>query len=207
MKPETSLRVLIADENVERAQTLSSALVASGYLIAGIADGEISLPELVARCEPDLVLINTDSPSRDTLEQLTTINRNRPRPVVMFANDEKRDTIKAAVRAGVSAYITNGMSSTRVDPVIEVAIAHFNEHQTIREELQRTKETLAERKSIDRAKGIIMKRRGCGETEAFALLRKAAMDKKKRIGQIAEEILHMADLLEANDPAAKGVKP
>ena len=194
---------MVADEDESRGTLLAQVLAESGYAVVARVGAGAYLPTFVADAEPDVVLVNTDSPSRDTLEQLTTIRRDRPRPVVMFATDEHTDTIRAAVKAGVSTYLVNGMSTTRVAPVIEVAIAHFKEHQTLRDELESTKASLLERKTLDRAKGILMQRRGCSEPEAFALLRKAAMDQKKRIGQVAHDIVEMTRLLSPNDAAER----
>jgi len=197
---------MIADDDATRAQTLGGVLSDAGYQIVAVSAGDTQLLTLVAESQPDLVLINTGSPSRDTLEQLTTIHDNQPRPVVMFASDENRDTIRAAVQAGVSAYVTQGVENARVTSVIETAIAQFNQHQSVVDELKRTKQTLVERKTLDRAKGILMKRRRCSEDEAFALLRQAAMNHKKRLGQVAEEIVQAAALLDAEAGVAKGVE-
>ncbi|MEO0513674.1 MAG: ANTAR domain-containing protein [Planctomycetota bacterium] len=206
MSVQKKLRIMIADDDSTRAQTLGAVLSESGYQVVAVATGDTQLLTLVAESQPDLVLINTGSPSRDTLEQLTTIHDKQPRPVVMFASDENRDTIRAAVRAGVSAYVTQGVENARVASVIETAIAQFNQHQSVVDELKRTKQTLVERKTLDRAKGILMKRRACSEDEAFALLRQAAMNHKKRLGQVAEEIVQAAALLDAESGVAKGVE-
>ncbi len=195
MKPtEQRIRVMVADDNAVRGELLVKVLVENGYDVVGVAGPESDLPTRVAQAKPDLILIDTDAPTRDTLEQLSQIKQDMPRPVVMFSADEDQQTIRAAVQAGVSAYIVDGLANSRVKPVIDVAIAHFQQHQTMREELDRTKQSLAERKTIDRAKGIVMKRKDCGEDEAFALLRRVAMDQKKRIGQVAAEIVQVAGL-------------
>lgn len=188
------IRVMVADDNEVRGQLLVEILVENGYDVVAMAGPDSYLPTQVAHAEPDLILIDTDAPTRDTLEQLTLIKQDMPRPVVMFSADEAQDTIRAAVSAGVSAYIVDGLSNSKVKPVIDVAIAHFQQHQSMREELERTKVSLDERKTIDRAKGIVMKKKGCSEDEAFVLLRKVAMDQKKRIGQVAAEIVQVAGL-------------
>ncbi|MEM6507749.1 MAG: ANTAR domain-containing protein [Planctomycetota bacterium] len=191
---EQRIRVMVADDNELRGELLVKILVENGYDVVGMAGPDSYLPTQVAQAKPDLILIDTDAPTRDTLEQLSVIKQDMPRPVVMFSSDEAQDTIRAAVRAGVSAYICDGLSNAKVKPVIDVAIAHFQQHQTMREELERTKISLEERKTIDRAKGIVMKKKECREDEAFALLRKVAMDQKKRIGQVAAEIVQVAGL-------------
>lgn len=192
--PEKKIRVMVADDNEVRAELLVKILVENGYDVVGMAGPDSYLPTQVEQAKPDLILIDTDAPTRDTLEQLTQIKNDMPRPVVMFSADEAQDTIRAAVRAGVSAYIVDGLSNSKVKPVIDVAIAHFQQHQTVREELERTRTSLEERKTIDRAKGIVMKKKDCSEDVAFALLRKVAMDQKKRIGQVAAEIVQVAGM-------------
>ncbi|MEM7624198.1 MAG: ANTAR domain-containing protein [Planctomycetota bacterium] len=203
---KSPLRIMIADDEPGRAQTLAAVLTSADYEVVAVASGDTRLLTQVAESQPDLVLINTGSPSRDTLEQLTTINDQLPRPVVMFANDENRKTIRAAVRAGVSAYVTQGVENARVTSVIETAIAQFTQHQSVVDELKRTKQTLADRKTLDRAKGILMKRRGCTEDEAFTLLRQAAMNHKKRLGQVAEEIVQAAALMDVEAKPVEGVE-
>lgn len=196
---------MVADDNETRGQLLLQVLVENGYEVVGLAGPGNYLPTLVAEAKPDLILVDTDAPTRDTLEQLTQIKNDMPRPVVMFSADEAKDTIRAAVQAGVSAYIVDGLSQGRVKPIIDVAIEHFQQHQSMREELDRTKTSLEERKTIDRAKGIVMNKKGCTEDEAFAILRKLAMDQKKRIGEVAKEIVHLAGLF-TDEKASKEVR-
>ena len=190
------LRVLVADDIPDRARALAAGLADAGYRVVGIVEDGGYLPSHVADAKPDVVLVHTDSPSRDTLEQLGVLRRDLPRPVVMFSSDEGREAIRSAIEAGVSAYITSGLTQSRVEPIIDVAIETFNAHQQVRSELERTRATLEERKTIDRAKGILMERRGIAEPEAFRLLRSAAMDQKKRLGEIAADIVHAAALLD-----------
>lgn len=204
-KESPRIRVMVADDNETRGRLLVQVLTDSGYDVVGLAGPGMYLPTQVAEAKPDIILVDTDAPSRDTLEQLSHIHQNMPRPVVMFSSDENRETIEAAVRAGVSAYISQGLSNSRVQPIIDVAIAHFRQHQTMREELERTRTSLEERKQIDRAKGIIMKQKNCTEDEAFVLLRRMAMDQKKRIGQVAFDIVQVAGLF-SESPVRKGVK-
>ena len=204
-KDTPRIRVMVADDNETRGRLLVQVLADSGYDVVGLAGPGMYLPAQVAEAKPDIILVDTDAPSRDTLEQLSHIHQTMPRPVVMFATDENRETIEAAVRAGVSAYIIEGLSKSRVQPIIDVAIAHFRQHQSMREELERTRTSLEERKQIDRAKGIIMKQKNCTEDEAFVLLRRMAMDQKKRLGQVAADIVQVAGLF-SERPIRKGVK-
>ncbi|MEM8737302.1 MAG: ANTAR domain-containing protein [Planctomycetota bacterium] len=196
MTPPKPLRILVIDENEQRGETLAQVLRVTGYQVVVKTTGQLPLSSVVADADPDLVLIDLTSPDRDTLEQLTLMHQKTPRPVVMFAQDDDEHTIQSAVRAGVSAYIVDGMNASKVKPIIDVAIAHFRQHQSIRDELDRTKNSLDERKFVDRAKALIMERRGVNETEAYALLRKLAMDRKQRIGQVAQQLIDAAALMQ-----------
>ncbi|MFG0247669.1 MAG: ANTAR domain-containing response regulator, partial [Phycisphaeraceae bacterium JB051] len=140
-------------------------------------------------------LIDISSPSRDTLEMVSSIHRDHKRPVVMFASDDDEQTVQAAVEAGVSAYVADGLSLAKFKPIFQVAIAHFQKHQTLERELSTAKSSLDERKFIDRAKGLLMQKRKCSEGEAFSLLRKMAMDRKQRIGQVAQELVELLQIV------------
>jgi response regulator NasT len=144
---------------------------------------------------PDVIIIDMESPDRDTLESLRSISRDQPRPIVMFAEQSDSGTIEEAVRAGVSAYVVDGMSGSRMRPIIDVAIARFREYQALRQELEETKTKLADRKDVDKAKGILMQRKGIGEDEAYAALRKMAMDRNIKIGEAARTLIAAAELL------------
>ncbi|MFN2310213.1 MAG: ANTAR domain-containing response regulator, partial [Gammaproteobacteria bacterium] len=149
----------------------------------------------VTRHQPDVIIIDLDSPDRDTLEQMRTISRVQPRPIVMFAEDDDSGTINQAIKAGVSAYVVDGLSSHRVRPVMEVAIARFREYQALREELARTKNSLEERKLIEQAKGLLMQHRQMNEAEAYQALRKLAMDQGKRLPEVARNVIAIMELL------------
>ena len=189
------LRVMLVDDHADRAALLERALAGAGYhVVATVAAGE-DLYRRVAEIQPDVVIIDMESPGRDTLEHMRNISRDQPKPIVMFADNSDRATIEAAVQAGVSAYIVDGLSSNRVKPIVEVAIARFKEFQALRRELEKTKTTLAERKQIERAKGILMKQRGWTEEQAYQALRKMATDRNLRIAEVANQVIAMADLL------------
>ena len=194
-KVGSGLRVLLIDRSPGRAAILEQALKDAGYVVAAKLTGVVDLYNEVERIEPDVIIIDLESPDRDTLEQMREISRDRPKPVVMFADDDDSDTIRQAVKAGVSAYVVDGLAGKRVKPLMEVAIARFREYQALREELAEAKSTLAERKLVDKAKGLLMQRRGMSEDEAYKALRKMAMDSNKRIAEVAENILAVADLL------------
>ena len=189
------LKVMVIDESAGRAALLERALTDAGYEIIARVEHGVNLLERVNEVKPDVIIIDMEMPDRDTLEQLYTINQDQPRPIVMFADNSESDVIEAAVKAGVSAYVVDGLNTERVKPIMDVAIARFREFQALREELEQTKTTLADRKLIDKAKGIIMKQRGMDEAEAYKSLRKMAMDSNKRISEIAKDVIAIAELL------------
>lgn len=186
---------MVVDEDAVRGSALVGVLQDSGYNVVGLILTDEYLPSVMADAKPDVVLIDISSPSRDTLEMVSSIHRDHKRPVVMFANDDDEKTVQAAVEAGVSAYVADGLSLSKFKPIIQVAIAHFQKHQSLERELSYAKSSLDERKHIDRAKGLLMAKRKCTEEDAFALLRKMAMDRKQRIGQVASELIEMLELV------------
>lgn len=193
--PKQPLRVLLCDEDRGRAALLEQALADAGYsVIARLIDAE-NLSAEVARHQPDVIIIDLDSPDRDTLEQMRTISREQPRPIVMFAEDDDSGTINQAIKAGVSAYVVDGLSGKRVRPVMEVAIARFREYQALREELARTKVSLEERKVIEQAKGLLMKHRRMDEDAAYQALRKLAMDQGRKLPEVARNVIAVMELL------------
>lgn len=192
---EQPLRVLLVDETFERAAMLKHALQEAGYHIAAHVSASADLPGLVSELKPDVIILDTESPDRDTLEHLCIISRDQPRPIVMFTHDDDSEKIRAAIRAGVSAYVVNGLQSERLRPIMDVAMARFNEFQAMRNELEKAETQLAGRKDLDRAKGILMKQRGWSEEEAYQAMRKMAMDKGIKLAELSRQIIAMADLL------------
>ena len=190
-----TMRVLLVDEDAERAELLKSALHESGYTVSLHVGAMAQLLAQVRAVEPDVIIIDRDSPDRDTLEHVCMVTRDQPRPIVMFADDGDRMAIRAAVDAGVSAYVVGGLKAERIRPIVDVAIARFEQFQAMRQELDQTRTNLAERKQIERAKGIVMKSRGVSEDEAYGLLRKLAMERNQRLAQVAENVIAMAELL------------
>ena len=189
------MRVLIIDESPERIAVLREGLEGAGYEVAAALASPLELLRAVETMTPDVIIIDTESPSRDVLEHVVLITRDQPRPIVMFASDDAPETIRQAVRAGVSAYIVDGLDPTRVKSIVDVAVARFGEHQRLRAELAEANLKLSERKLVERAKGILMKARGMDEEEAFQALRRMAMDRGKRLVEIARQVIDMADLL------------
>lgn len=175
-------------------QIVDSLSLSGDYEISVIAE-ESGLARRVASLNPDIVLIDMTNPSRDTLEELAIASGPMERPVAMFV-DQSDDTLtKAAIEAGVSAYVVDGMRADRLKPILDAAITRFHMFHRMRTELEATKQALEERKTLDRAKGILMKARGLSEDEAYALLRKAAMDQGKKVIDVAQALVTTAGLL------------
>jgi two-component system, response regulator / RNA-binding antiterminator len=190
-----AMRVLVVDESAERAEVLRAALLLAGYEVTASLTSPLTLLKTIERLEPEVIVIDTDSPSRDVLEHLVMVSRHTPRPVVMFASDGTPETIRAATRAGVSAYVVDGLDEKRIKAIVDVAVARFHELQDLRDQLAQANSKLAERKLIERAKGLLMKSRSLDEEAAYAALRKAAMDRKLKLSEVAQRIVDAAELL------------
>ena len=189
------LKILLIDERQERAAEICGGLVTAGHQVAAVLSSCADLGAEVARIRPDVILIETDAPSRDTLEHIARVDRDAPRPVVMLSRDVETATIRQAIKAGVAAYVAEGIDPSRLRPVIDVAIARFEAHQALKGELDAANRALEDRKWIDRARGILMKSRKLSEDEAYSALRKLAMDRKKPLGDTARDVVEMAKLL------------
>ncbi len=189
------LHVLLVDDDTERATTLRTALRAAGYEVIGEVRSAVELMARVRAAKPDVIIIDRDSPDRDTLEHLCMITRDDPRPIVMFTQDKDQAMMREALKAGGSAYVVDGLAAERVRPIVEVALARFEQWQALRQERDQAQASLAERKVIERAKGIVMKQRRCSEEEAYRLMRKTAMDRNVRLSLVAESVIAMAELL------------
>jgi response regulator NasT len=189
------LRVMLVDDTPERSFYLRLVLERLGYEVVAEISNPGRLHDEVLRLSPDAIIVDTDSPSRDTLENICVITENCPRPIVMFAHDPARQSIREAVRAGVNAYVVDGLSPERIAPIVETAVARFEAFQAVKEELAETRNKLSERKLVERAKGILMKEKGLSEDAAYRLLRKLAMDKNLSLGALAEQVVTVAKLL------------
>lgn len=190
------MRVLVIDPDPARA-----ALVAEG--LVGIEPLEVRLATSFSEVEaaayaPDVVVVACDSPDRDTLESLRDATAANPRPIVMFADRSEPGFAQEAVRAGVAAYVVDGLAPSRVRPVLEAAMTRFQLMQQLRSDLDKAKADLASRKTIDRAKGLLMKERGMDEPAAYNLLRKLAMDSGRPIGAVAADLLTFAGVLKGD---------
>jgi response regulator NasT len=164
------LRILVIDESRTRAAELCGGLAMAGHQVAAVLPSVLDLTAQIERTRPDIILIETDSPSRDTLENLAVMDRDMPRPVIILTSDDDSDIMRAAFRAGVSAYVVDNLDMARLKPIIDVAIARFESHQSMKQELAAATRKLSERKIVERAKGILMKSRGLSEDEAYAAL-------------------------------------
>lgn len=189
------LRVIVVDDERDRAALVKDALENDGFTVVAVLGSGAGLHAKVAELSADVIIVDIDSPDRDILEDMRRVGIEQNRPVVMFAQDGKPETIRAAVEAGVSAYVVDGLKPDRVRSVIDVAIARFAQFQDLRSQLDKAKATLAERKQVEKAKGILMKRRKVDEEAAYGLLRKMAMDQKLRLIDVANKVIDAAELL------------
>jgi two-component system, response regulator / RNA-binding antiterminator len=191
------MRVLVVDESPERAELLREGLLDAGHEVTATLSSPLALLKTIEQLKPDVIVIDMDSPSRDVLEHLVFVSQHTPRPVVMFARDDAPETIRAATRAGVSAYVVDGLDKNRIEAIIEAAVARFDQYQSLRTQLAEANLKLSERKLVERAKGLLMKSRGLDEEAAYSALRKMAMDRKLKLAEVAQRVVDAADLLGA----------
>lgn len=196
MTPEADLRVLIVDQNVMRASVLEEGLREGGYTQLVVVRDMQNLLRRIVDEAPDVILIDLENPNRDVLEQMFQVSRVVARPVAMFVDRSDTSMIEAAIASGVGAYVVDGLRKERVKAIVDTAISRFKAFNHLREELDRTRQQLEERKLVDRAKGILMKQKGLTEAQAYAAMRSAAMRDNLRIGQIAQSVITAASLLE-----------
>ncbi len=189
------LRVMLVEDSARDASLLDAGLRAAGYDVVEVAATATALLERIVATKPDVIIIDSESPTRDTLEMLAFVHARQPRPIVLFTEDRNGRTIRAALEAGVSAYIVAGMQPERLQPILDVAVARFEQDRALREELKSMQGRLAERKVIERAKGLVMKQKGVDEEEAYRVMRKLAMDRNRRLLEIAQQIIDVSDLL------------
>ena len=180
---------------VERARVLRIALLEAGYNVVAALPGDAFLPERIGQIQPDLIVVDAESQGRDILEHVVMATRDERRPIVMFSDDEDTAYLRKAVAAGVSAYVAVGTPAERIKPVLDVAMARFEIEESLRRELASARSELADRKVLDRAKGLLMSRQGLTEPQAHARLRKAAMDKGLKLVEVAQRLIDAADLL------------
>ena len=180
---------------VERSRQLRIGLLEGGFNLIATLPADTFLRERLAQLQPDMIIVDAESDARDSLEHVVMATRDERRPIVLFTNDDDTRHVRDAVAAGVSAYIVAGLAPARIRPILDVALARFEHEQGLRRELADARTELRDRKTIDRAKGLLMQRQGLSEQAAYERLRKAAMDKGLRLGEVARQLLDMADLL------------
>ncbi|MEY4561478.1 MAG: hypothetical protein RLZZ618_755 [Pseudomonadota bacterium] len=205
--PAPTLRIVIvapdslapeADDAVaeaERSRSLRIGLLENGYNIVAVLPADAFLPDRLAQIQPDMIIVDAESQARDTLEHVVMATRDARRPIVLFTNDEDTTHVGAAIAAGVTAYVVAGMAPDRVKPVLEVALARFQHEESMRRELADARTELSDRKVIDKAKGLLIKRHGLSEEEAYGRLRKTAMDKGMKLSEVAQRLIDVSDLL------------
>jgi response regulator NasT len=191
----SQISIVVVEADRDRALQIVDSLRQAGDFEIHVIAEPGGLARQIKTHQPDIVLIDIADPSRDVLEELAVASGPMERPVAMFVDRSEAGLMDAAIEAGVSAYVVDGMQPARVKPVLDAAILRFRMFQRMRKELAETKRALEDRKMIDRAKGLIMKARQVGEDEAYAILRKAAMDQSKRVAEVAAALVTAAGIL------------
>ena len=208
-KSATALRIVVVvpdleiedpnDEHAvsqaERSRALRIGLLETGFNLIASLPADVFLADRIKQLQPDLIIVDAESEARDALEHVVFATRDERRPIVLFTDDSDTSHVRDAVAVGVSAYIVDGLSSKRIRPILDVAMARFEYEQNLRLERDDAKSALAERALIDRAKALLMERQGLNENEAFSKLRKAAMDQGIKLSEVAKRMLDMAHLL------------
>ncbi|MER9672048.1 ANTAR domain-containing response regulator [Mesorhizobium sp. M0208] len=194
-----SLTVLVIDENHIRASIIEAGLREAGHQQVTVIHDVAGIARRIAEIEPDVIVIDLENPNRDMLENMFQLSRVVKRPIAMFVDRSDQASIEAAVEAGVSAYVVDGLRQERVKPILDMAISRFNAFSRMARELEEARSELESRKVIDRAKGILMKSRGLSEDAAYTLLRKTAMNQNRKIAEIAQSLVTAAGLLDPKE--------
>lgn len=196
-EPHQPLCVLLIDDDPDRALALSDSLDQSRYKITQMVSADASLLKQVDELQPDIIIIDVESPNRDILESLSTLNKFNPKPIVMFSEEEDTNTINETVQSGVSAYMARDISPSRVRAILDTAVAQFHQMQLLRTQLEQTQQALASQKVIDQAKTLLMETRKISEKEAYQVIRKMAMDGGLRMEQVAKNVIEIIRSLTA----------
>ena len=189
------LCILLIDENHQRAESLTLALNNSRYKISHLVSPNLSLLKQVEDIQPDIIVIDLESPNRDILDSLSAISHFNPKPVVMFSGEKDTDTINQYIESGVSAYVVGDLQAERVKPILDAAVARFREFQKLKVELSDTKQQLASRNLIDQAKRLLMKKKNLSEDDAFKTMRKTAMDTGQKLDDVAKTLISFLNTL------------
>ncbi|MFN7104582.1 MAG: ANTAR domain-containing response regulator [Pseudorhizobium sp.] len=187
--------MLVIDENAVRAAIIEEGLREAGHCHVTVAHEVMGIARTIETLSPDVIIIDIENPNRDMMEHLFQLTRSVSRPIAMFVDRSDTASIEAAVDAGVSAYIVDGLRKERVKPILDMAVSRFNAFSRLRRELADARNALEERKVIERAKGILMKMRGLSEEEAYTLMRQTAMNEKKRLADIAQSVVTAAAMM------------
>ncbi|ODT55312.1 MAG: two-component system response regulator [Methylobacterium sp. SCN 67-24] len=190
-----ALRIVVIDENRIRAAVIESGLRDAGHTEVTLIHEVAGIARRIAEINPDVIVIDLENPNRDMLENMFQLSRAVKRPIAMFVDRSDSASIEAAVEAGVSAYVVDGLRKERVKPILDMAISRFNAFSRMARELEEARGELEDRKVIDRAKGILMKSRKLSEADAYALLRKTAMNQNRKLAEIAQSLVTAAGLL------------
>lgn len=193
--PQRDLSILIIDENRSRAAIIEDGLREAGHQRVTVIHDVNDVGRTLEAAMPDVVVIDLENPKRDTLEHFFSLSRALQRPIAMFVDHSDEATIEMAVDAGVSAYVVDGLKKERVRPILDMAISRFNAFARLSRELHEARTALEDRKTIDKAKAILIETRGLSETEAYALLRRTAMNQNRRIADIAQGLIMAAEML------------
>ncbi|MBL0726982.1 ANTAR domain-containing response regulator [Piscinibacter sp. HJYY11] len=206
--PATTLRIVIvapdlapdasdpeAGTEAERSRALRIGLLEHGYNIVAVLPADVFLPDRLAQIAPDMIIVDAESQARDTLEHVVMATREERRPIVLFTNDDDTTHVGAAIAAGVTAYVVAGLAPERVKPVLDVAMARFQHEEGLRRELADARTELSDRKLIDRAKALLIRHHGLSEEEAYARLRRTAMEKRLKLSDVAQRLIDVSDLL------------
>jgi two-component system, response regulator / RNA-binding antiterminator len=196
---QPTLAILVIDENRIRASIIEAGLREAGHDNVTLVHDVTGIAKRIAEIIPDVIVIDLENPNRDMLENMFQLSRAVRRPIAMFVDRSDRASIEAAVDAGVSAYVVDGLKQERVKPILDMAISRFNAFSRLTRELEEARSELEGRKVVERAKGILMRSRGLSEEVAYALLRKTAMNQNRKIAEIAQSLVTAAGLLEPGD--------
>jgi response regulator NasT len=191
----SELRILLIDENDQRAESLAAALEDSRYKVSHLTNPKLSLLKQVEGIQPDIIVIDIESPSRDILDSISTLSLYNPKPVVLFSGEQDTQTINQSIESGVSAYVVGNLQPEKVKPILDEAVARFRAFQKLKNELIETKQQLASRNLIDQAKRLLMKKKNITEEQAFKAMRKTAMDTGQRIEQVAKTLISLLNSL------------
>jgi len=194
-----SLTVLIIDDDMNRAESFQAALADSPYIVKHLVHTSVSLLREVEKTEPDIILIDIESPNRDTIESLSTISAYNPKPVVMFSEKDDPKLMEASIKAGVSAYVSADTQPEKTRFILDVAVARFNEYQKLKDDLVNAKRQLESRKWVDQAKALLIEKQNMTEQQAYSAIRKMAMDNGQKMEDVAKNLISMMQLIGGNE--------